>query len=168
MKKHLLGLAIFLAANTGHAHDEADCRGISNLLARLSCYDESHAGSSKQIPSKISALAGSNAAQSDRQLPAINSRPESRQEEADSSFGKSRQMLGSRDGRVVLASLVEVSKSAKRAARLYLDNDQVWQPTKDRALTAAVGDTVRIKTGTIGGFVMSINDGSWFRVKRID
>jgi hypothetical protein len=52
VKKHLLGLAIFLAANTGHAHDEADCRGISNLLARLSCYDESHAFPSFELRNK--------------------------------------------------------------------------------------------------------------------
>jgi len=168
VKKHVLGLAIFLAANTGHAHDEANCSSISNLLARLSCYDENHAGSSKQIPSKISALAASNASRSDRQLPVTNSQPASRPDGVGSSFGRSLQMFGGRDDRVVLASLVEVSKSTKRAARLYLDNDQVWQPAKDRAFTAAVGDTVRIKTGTIGGFVMSINDGSWFRVKRID
>ena len=168
MKKHLLGLAIVLAANTGHAHDEANCRDISNLLARLSCYDESHAGPSTAASAKISASESASTDQNARQLPTFDAPAEPRQDAADSSFGKARQMFGSRDSRVVLASLVQVSKSAKRAARLYLDNDQIWQPTKDRAFTAAVGDTVRIKTGTIGGFVMSINDSSWFRVKRVD
>jgi hypothetical protein len=168
MKKHLLGLAIVLAANTGHAHDEANCRDISNLLARLSCYDESHAGPSTAASAKISASGSASTDQNARQLPTFNAPAEPRRDATDSSFGKARQMFGSRDSQVVLASLVQVSKSVKRATRLYLDNDQIWQPTKDRAFVAAVGDTVRIKAGTIGGFVMSINDGSWFRVKRVD
>ena len=44
MRKTLATLTVVFAANTGHAHDEANCRDISNLLARLSCYDESHSG----------------------------------------------------------------------------------------------------------------------------
>ena len=168
MKNHLLGLAIVLAASTGHAHDEANCRDINNLLTRLSCYDESHAGSPTAASAKISEIESRSANQNDRQLPALNAPPAPRQDAAHSSFGKARQMFGNRDSQVVLASLVQMSKSTKRATRLYLNNDQIWQPTKDRAFTAAVGDSVRIKAGTIGGFVMSINDGSWFRVRRVD
>jgi hypothetical protein len=168
MKNHLLGLAIVLAANTGHAHDDANCRDINNLLTRLSCYDESHAGSSTAASAKISEIESRSANQNDRQLQALNAPPAPRQDAAHSSFGKARQMFGNRDSQVVLASLVQMSKSTKRATRLYLNNDQIWQPTKDRAFTAAVGDSVRIKAGTIGGFVMSINDGSWFRVRRVD
>ena len=72
MKKHLLGLAIVLAANTGHAHDEANCRDISNLLARLSCYDKSHAGPSTAASAKISASGSASTDQNARQLPTFN------------------------------------------------------------------------------------------------
>ena len=44
MRKILATLTVVFAANSGLAHDEANCRDISNLLARLSCYDESHSG----------------------------------------------------------------------------------------------------------------------------
>jgi hypothetical protein len=35
-------------------------------------------------------------------------------------------------------------------------------------MSASAGDSVKIKTGTIGGYLMSINEGPWFRVKRVD
>jgi len=168
MKKHLLGLAIALAANASHAHDEASCRDISNLLARLSCYDESHADPSTAVSAKISASESRSADQNDQELQAFNAPAKPPRDSADSSLSKAPQMFGNRDSQVVLASLVQVRKSAKRATRFYLDNNQIWQPTKDRAFAATVGGTVRIKAGTIGGFMMSINDGSWFRVKRVD
>ena len=52
MKKTLMTLALIAAANTGYAHDEAGCQEISNLLARLSCYDESHGGVTSKVSSE--------------------------------------------------------------------------------------------------------------------
>ena len=101
-------------------------------------------------------------------LPTFDSPPQQAQREADSSFGKPQEMFSNRDTRMVAATLTSISKNPMRATRLYLDNDQIWQLSKDRALSASVGDKVHIKTGTVGGYLMSINEGSWFRVKRID
>ena len=52
MRKTLATLTVVFAANTGLAHDEANCRDISNLLARLSCYDESHSGLAHSRPQR--------------------------------------------------------------------------------------------------------------------
>jgi len=66
------------------------------------------------------------------------------------------------------ATLVKLDKSPRRKTRLLLDNGQVWELSKDRLLSYPEGAEVDIKTGTVGGYVMSVNGSSWFRVKRID
>ena len=157
MRKTLATLTFVFAANTGHAHDEANCRDISNLLARLSCYDESHSGlAHSSTATRTNARASSNA----DPLPPANV--------ADSSFGEPRRMFSNRDTSTLSAALTKVVKQARSTPRLHLDNAQIWTPTKDRAMSASAGDSVKIKTGSIGGYLMSINEGPWFRVKRVD
>lgn len=157
MRKTLATLTVVFAANTGHAHDEANCRDISNLLARLSCYDESHSGlAHSSTATRTNARASSNA----DPLPPANV--------ADSSFGEPRRMFSNRDTSTLSAALTKVVKQARSTPRLHLDNAQIWTPTKDRAMSASAGDSVKIKTGSIGGYLMSINEGPWFRVKLVD
>lgn len=157
MRKTLATLTVVFAANTGQAHDEANCRDISNLLARLSCYDESHSGlAHSSTATRTNARASSNA----DPLPPANV--------ADSSFGEPRRMFSNRDTSTLSAALTKVVKQARSTPRLHLDNAQIWTPTKDRAMSASAGDSVKIKTGSIGGYLMSINEGPWFRVKRVD
>ena len=157
MRKTLATLTVVFAANTGHAHDEANCRDISNLLARLSCYDESHSGlAHSSTATRTNVRASSNA----DPLPPANV--------ADSSFGEPRRMFSNRDTSTLSAALTKVVKQARSTPRLHLDNAQIWTPTKDRAMSASAGDSVKIKTGSIGGYLMSINEGPWFRVKRVD
>ena len=157
MRKTLATLTVVFAANTGHAHDEANCRDISNLLARLSCYDESHSSlAHSSTATRTNARASSNA----DPLPPANV--------ADSSFGEPRRMFSNRDTSTLSAALTKVVKQARSTPRLHLDNAQIWTPTKDRAMSASAGDSVKIKTGSIGGYLMSINEGPWFRVKRVD
>ena len=157
MRKTLATLTVVFAANTGHAHDEANCRDISNLLARLSCYDESHSGlAHSSTATRTNARASSNA----DPLPPANV--------ADSSFGEPRRMFSNRDTSTLSAALTKVVKQVRSTPRLHLDNAQIWTPTKDRAMSASAGDSVKIKTGSIGGYLMSINEGPWFRVKRVD
>lgn len=157
MRKTLATLTVVFAANTGHAHDEANCRDISNLLARLSCYDESHSGlAHSSTATRTNVRASSNA----DPLPPANV--------ADSSFGEPRRMFSNRDTSTLSAALTKVVKQVRSTPRLHLDNAQIWTPTKDRAMSASAGDSVKIKTGSIGGYLMSINEGPWFRVKRVD
>ena len=42
MKYKLLAIALAFAVNPALSHDEANCASISNLLARLACYDNDH------------------------------------------------------------------------------------------------------------------------------
>ena len=165
MRKTLATLTVVFAANSGLAHDEANCRDISNLLARLSCYDESHSGvahSSTATRSNVRASSDANP------LPPASVVNSSQQRTADSSFGEPRRMFSNRDTRTLSAALTKVVKQARSTPRLHLDNAQIWTPTKDRAMSASAGDSVKIKTGSIGGYLMSINEGPWFRVKRVD
>jgi len=157
MKRTLLALTMVTIANTGQAHDQANCQSIDELLARLACYDESHGGANLTG----SALKRSNTPTS---VAATTSKAES-----SSSVARQPRGLFSNDrGESFEAVLTEISKHPKRMTRLYLSNDQVWGLVKERLLSASVGDSVAVKPGTMGGYRMSINNSSWFRVKRLN
>ena len=165
MRKTLAMLTIVLTANSGYAHDEANCRDISNLLARLSCYDESHSAAAQ---SSTTTRTNVRVSSDTSPLPAASVASPSQPKTADSSFGEPRRLFSNRDTSTLSATLTKLVKRHRSTPRLHLDNDQIWTPTKDRAMSASTGDSVKIKTGTIGGYLMSINEGPWFRVKRVD
>ena len=165
MRKTLATLTVAFAANTGYAHDQANCRDISNLLARLSCYDESHSGAAQSSSATRTNIRASG---DTSPMPPASVASPSQPQTADSSFGEPRPMFSNRDTSTLSAALTKVVKQARSTPRLHLDNEQIWTPTKDRTMSASAGDSVKIKTGTIGGYLMSINDGPWFRVKRVD
>ena len=158
MKKTLMTLALVAAANTGYAHDEAGCQEISNLLARLSCYDENHGGVTPKANSERKDVQVSRA----RSEPTVNS-----QDVDDSSFGQISGLFSNKDDSTQQATLTEIFKHPKKMTRLYLDNGQIWGLVKERMMSASAGDSVEMKPGTMGGYRMSINGGSWFRVKRL-
>ena len=158
MKKNLMTLALVAAANTGYAHDEAGCQEISNLLARLSCYDENHGGVTPKASSERKDVQVSRA----RSEPTVNS-----QDVDDSSFGQISGLFSNKDDSTQQATLTEIFKHPKKMTRLYLDNGQIWGLVKERMMSASAGDSVEMKPGTMGGYRMSINGGSWFRVKRL-
>jgi hypothetical protein len=160
MKKTLITLTLVAATNTGYAHDAAGCSNISNLLARLSCYDESHGGETTSATSAII---------NDTKNPTQSSSNGASSSDANSTFGLPKRLFSgsNSNSEAVQATLTEIFKHPKKMTKLYLDNKQVWGLVKERMMSASAGDAVRIKTGTMGGYRMSINDGSWFRVKRL-
>ena len=141
--KILIALGLLLCIGQSSATDEANCRNIVNVLERLACYDESHK------------------AQTDR-ISAADLRDNS------SPIGIVNDVVRDRDKTVVTASLVEVDKLPRSGALLYLNNSQVWQLTKKRALGAKPGDEVVIKRGLIGGHLVRVNGGALIPVKRIE
>jgi hypothetical protein len=157
MKRTLLAFAVVAITNTSHAHDQANCKDIDNLLARLSCYDESH-DATGSVRSTIS-----NPAPAPSQS---NSQP--RSESSASTFGIPSDLFAARETRTMTATLVKLDKNPRRKTRLQLDNGQIWELTKDRLVSYPEGASVDIKAGNVGGYVMSVNSSSWFRVKRID
>ena len=158
MKKTLMTLALVAAANTGYAHDEAGCQEISNLLARLSCYDENHGGVTPKASSERKDVQVSRA----RSEPTVNS-----QDVGVGCVGPSSGVCSNHDCSTLQATLSVIFKHPKKMTRLYLDNGQIWGLVKERMMSASAGDSVEMKPGTMGGYRMSINGGSWFRVKRL-
>ena len=141
--KSLIALGLLLCVGQSSATDEANCRNIVNVLERLACYDESHK------------------AQTDR-ISAADLRDNS------SPIGIVSDVVRDRDKTVVTASLVEVDKLPRSGALLYLNNSQVWQLAKKRALSAKPGDEVVIQRGLIGGHLVRVNGGTLIPVKRIE
>ena len=156
MKKIAIALSAVLATNSGQAHDTVKCRDISDSLARLSCYDSSHG-----VPTN------SKVAVKEPAPTEIESSAQSKKTE-DSAIGEPQSLFSKKDNGPISSRLIKVVRRPKASTRIYLDNEQIWQLTKERLLSASTGDAVRVKSGTVGGYMMSVNDGLWLRVKRIN
>ena len=141
--KSLAALGLLLVVGQASATDQANCRGIDNVLERLACYDESHKGLTE-------------------------SRSLEDRKDKSSKTGGSNNIFGDRDGRVVTTNLTEINKLPRSGAILYLANNQVWQFVKKRSLNAKAGDEVKIKRGFIGDYLISVNGSSFIPVKRLE
>ncbi len=156
MKKIAIALSVILATNSGQAHDTIKCRDLSDSLARLNCYDSSH-----RVPTN-SKVAAKKPAPTE-----IESSAQSKKTE-DSANGEPPSLFSKKDNGLISSRLIKVVRCPKAIKRIYLDNEQIWQVTKERLFSASAGDAVRVKSGSIDGYMISVNDGQWLRVKRID
>ena len=141
--KSLAALGLLLAVGQSSATDEANCRGIDNVLERLACYDESHKGQTESQSLKDG-------------------------KDKSSKTGGFNNIFADRDGRVVTTTLTEINKLPRSGAILYLANNQVWQFVKKRSLNAKPGYEVKIKRGFIGDFLISVDGSSFIPVKRLE
>ena len=136
-------LGLLLAVGHSSATDEANCRGIDNVLERLACYDESHKGQTESQSLKDG-------------------------KDKSSKTGGFNSIFSDRDSRVVTTTLTEINKLPRSGAILYLANNQVWQFVKKRSLNAKPGDEVMIKRGFIGDYLISVEGSSFIPVKRLE
>ena len=141
--KSLAALGLLLVVGQSSATDQANCRGIDNVLERLACYDESH---KEQTESQ---------SLEDRK-------------DKSSKTGGLNNIFADRDERIVTTSLMEINKLPRSGAILYLANNQVWQFVKKRSLNAKPGDEVKIKRGFIGDYLISVDGSSFIPVKRLE
>ena len=141
--KSLAALGLLLAVGQSSATDEANCRGLDNVLERLACYDESHKGQTESQSLKDG-------------------------KDKSSITGGFNNIFADRDGRVVTTTLTEINKLPRSGAILYLANNQVWQFVKKRSLNAKPGHEVTIKRGFIGDFLISVDGSSFIPVKRLE
>lgn len=161
MKYILLAIALTLAVNQAMAHDEANCKNISNLLARLACYDNNHTTvefSDDQTGIDKTSIP----------LPKLQPGGTSGLSSDDSSFGKRGDIFGASSDTFLTSSVKDVEESPNRRSRLILLNGQSWELTKARSISASKGDMVEIRRGTVGGYFISVEGGRWFRVKRTE
>ena len=161
MKYKLLAIVLAFAVNPALSHDEANCASISNLLARLACYDNDHT----KVQSRGDQLGVEKTAAA---LPKLQLGGTSGSSSDKSSFGDREDIFGAPEDTFLESNIREVQETPDRKSRLMLINGQAWELTKARSVSASEGDKIEIRRGTVGGYFASVEREGWFRVKRVE
>jgi hypothetical protein len=146
------------------------CTGIKDSLARLVCFDKAFEADSGAAAASAAVVATAPAAA----MPAVVAA--AAPVVVAPSFGGESVKKSSKDRSVVdaptdlTAVISELKETRRDVYRITLDNGQVWQQMEMESLFhVAVGDTVRIQKGSMGGYRMSrVSNGrsGWARVTR--
>ena len=161
MKYKLLAIVLAFAVNPALSHDEANCASISNLLARLACYDNDHT----KVQSRGDQLGVEKTAAA---LPKLQLGGTSGSSSDKSSFGDRGDIFGTSGDTFLESNIRDVQETPDRRSRLMLINGQAWELTKARSVSASEGDKIEIRRGTVGGYFASVEREGWFRVKRVE
>ena len=161
MKYKLLAIALAFAVNPALSHDEANCASISNLLARLACYDNDHT----KVQSRGDQPGVKNTA---AVLPKLQLGSTSGSSSDKSSFGDRGDIFGASGNTFLESNIKDVQETPDRRSRLLLINGQAWELTKARLVSASEGDKIEIRRGSVGGYFASVERGGWFRVKKVE
>lgn len=142
------------------------CLQVKDNLERLTCFDRAFAGAS--------APAGQ--ASEPVQVVVPDAAPVVAARAPEASFGeesvkrKASERATPEGPSSITAKVTAVRETRKDLFRLTLDNGQVWQQMEMVNLfTVAVGDTVQIEKGSLGGYRMartSNGRSAWVRVSR--
>ena len=163
MKYKLLAIALAFAVNPALSHDEANCASISNLLARLACYDNDHT----KVQSRGDQLGVEKTAAALPKLQ-LGGTSGSGSSSDKSSFDDLGAIFDASGNTFLESNIRDVQETPNRRSRLLLINGQTWELTKARSVSASEGDKIEIRRGTVGGYFASVERGGWFRVKRVE
>ena len=146
------------------------CSDIADATERLACFDRTFPGDSntatqraKVDPIQTRSVVPEAAviAPADPVAPAANTG--AGQPVAETSRG-----MFSKKPKVKISSrLKSVRDMDKQKMIFLLENDQIWMQDSPRSLPFSKGQEVSIKSGTIGGYLLSNEEGVSTRVRRI-
>jgi hypothetical protein len=175
-----MGLAAGMAPVTVCAGDSlAECARVQDDLARLACYDRL-AGRAPAVQAATPAVPApalaAPAAAPAVQASAGAAQPQTATAPAASApaadFGLSPRAIEERDPskkvESITGTVTGVSQNASGRYVVELDNGQVWVQSESNSYPVLkTGDTVTIKRGAIGSFVLSGPRSVWWRVRRV-
>ena len=175
-------LAILLATPTQVFAASENCAAIENARERLACFDrlfprEEGATPLPEIRSEVirpPETLGQPATSTEPAAPRSSGVPVQgqRRSDADDDRGERRSILD----RALFeweadidfsATIVAIKAEESKRMVFRLDNDEIWMQTSPRYLPFKKGDSVNIKSGTVGGYIMRNENKISTRVKRI-
>ena len=158
------------------------CAEIENARERLACYDRAYGSDTVpqpkirteviaprtlgQAPNARPPAADAGGAAADAVVDDATA-PTARKGTAAPPGQRSRGMFD-RDEKVEFTAKVKALRAKDEQRMVFLlDNEQIWMQTAPRFVPIKEGDTVTIKSGTIGGFIMRSENDASTRVQRI-
>ena len=79
----------------------------------------------------------------------------------------SRPIFGRKEKVDFTSTLTAIRRGDQQAMMFLLANQQVWMQNAPRDLPFKEGEEIRIKSGTVGGYIMRNDNGTSTRVKRV-
>ncbi|PCJ26887.1 MAG: hypothetical protein COA96_04465 [SAR86 cluster bacterium] len=164
-----------------------ECRNISNVNARVACYDamvdSQQPGDSSQttpvitsVPALVQEIPATGISPSSASSGTTRVRPEVSPETRVRLFGATeevtREFIEEDIGVIQLdyieAVVEDVSSAAYNRLIVRLDNGHTWQQTDSRSLRIREGDQIIVRSGRMGAFFLEKASGSRsIRVKRV-
>lgn len=150
------------------------CSNIADATERLACFDRTFPSDSaaatpqpdvdpittNSVVPQATVVAPARASDGSA-APATNAQVE--QPEAETRRG----LFSSKPKVDINSRLKSVRDMDKQKMIFLLENDQIWMQDSPRSLPFSKGQDVSIKSGTIGGYLMSNEEGVSTRVRRI-
>ncbi|MEM7101348.1 MAG: hypothetical protein AAF541_24060 [Pseudomonadota bacterium] len=167
------GAGVFSTASSSVLAQEAiDCAQVENARERLACFDRKY----PRDPEKPNVVPGIQSSTPRSRLPTetpSQQTPQSEvaapapQPEEDRRGFPSGGLLDDTEDVNINSTIAAVRDREKQKMVFRLENGQIWMQSSPRALPINVGDKITIKSGTIGGYIMSVEGGVSTRVQRI-
>ena len=143
------------------------CSDIADPAERLACFDRTFPGEtngtvSSPPPGSVQSTSVT------REAPvAVDSTSSASNTVVPRSAQFGRGLFSAREELNISSRLKAVRDKEKQKMVFRLENDQVWLQDSPRSLPFREGDEVTIKSGTIGGYILSNSKGLSTRVRQI-
>ena len=139
------------------------CPEILDKKERLECFDREFPIRKKTIPEKADEVSVTPDAKKPKDIEKV--RP-SAEPPAAKSFKerKSRSLFDWGDGEEFKTEIAAIRAGSNQRMVFRLKNGQIWMQSSPRSLPFKEGDSVVIKTGVIGGYIMRSTSGVSSRV----
>lgn len=179
--KYLIGVCLTLCLTTSHLawaeEVRVSCSQIADATERLACFDRTFpsasttdAPQSKPVDAIESRTVIPDSPAQPRaattevvEAPALPAPPAQVDTEGLSKGG----MFAAKPKTAISSKLKSVRDADKQKMIFLLENDQIWLQDSPRSLPFSKGQDVTIKSGTIGGYLLSNEEGVSTRVRRI-
>lgn len=142
------------------------CSEIADATERLACFDRTFPGDSRSVvpQPKVDSI---------RTIPvvpqgSVEAEATSANTRVEQTTAPSKGGMFSKKAQVNISSrLKSVRDQDKQKMIFLLENDQIWIQDSPRSLPFAKGQEVTVKSGTVGGYSLSNEEGLATRVRRI-
>lgn len=174
-KRWVLSAAILAACAAGRAPAEdidlhkalAPCSGISSSAGRLACYDKL-AGRDPEPKAQPSVAASAPAPVAPVAAPAATAAAPSVEDYGRSKLQMASKSLSPPEIKTVTAKVAAFGRSPNLRTQVTLDNGQIWEYQDAPDALLSIGDSVTIKHGTLGSFLLLTPAKLSHRVRRIN
>lgn len=177
MKKTILSVCqlsvVVFTIQVAVAQTDEACNQIEDAQERLECFDKQFPQTERNATPEPDSQRRTPVQETRKQEVEVERKENPQQEDPQQKTPPPSQSsdsgaLFSRKNRLDMDSeIAEIRRGEQQRTIFRLTNNQIWMQQNPRDLPFRVGDSVNIKSGKVGGFMMRSEQGTSTRVRRI-